>query len=234
MQKKVRLILCLLFIVLVAGVTVWRSCSRYDAEETGAEGKACQNSIVTICCEHGAGNAVLMCEKEGSYVLCTAGHVLQGLAGLQAEEIQMQVADNSVKANSFWSSDTYDVAFVEIEKNKYSEVLEGKQETGLSDAGYRNLKEDDLLWAWSYYGGELVSTEIKVNSPWILVEDFGYHMIWGTAKDTKGGMSGSGVFDCEGHLAGILCGGNESEVAVLPINIILGELKNSGIDISED
>ena len=95
-----------------------------------------------------------------------------------------------------------------------------------------NLKEGDRLCICSYLQGEMTDTFVTVNSPWIMVEDFGYHMIWAAATQTKGGMSGSGAFDREGHLAGILCGGNEDEVAILPMNIILGELKNSSIDIS--
>lgn len=274
MRERIRLVLILILIMLIAGLTVKRSIGMADSgKEAGLSGEStlqgttvgsnntvdnktgdgtemsdelrdCQDSVVTIQCECGSGNAVFLCEKEDSYVLCTAAHVLQGLAGLNAEETQIEISETSAVVKGIWISNTYDVAFVEIAKNGKDkagtsdgsefDILKGNNETGLSDVGYMNLKEDDMLLVWSYYGGECVSTKIKVNSPWIYVEDFGYHMIWGAATDAKGGMSGSGVFDSDGHLAGILCGGNDTEVAVLPVNIILGELKNSSIDISFD
>jgi len=252
MQKRIRLVLILVLIMLIAGMTIKRSfdmagdgkkdtIANKNIDETiesdiemPDELQNCQDSVVAIQCECGSGNGVLLCEKEDSYVFCTAAHVLQGLSGLKTDEMQIGVAESEATVKGFWISHTYDVAFIEVAKEGLPDVSEGKKETGLSDAGYRNLKEEDMLLVWSFYGGEYVSTEVKVKSPWIYVEDFGYHMIWGEAQNAKGGMSGSGVFDCDGHLAGILCGGNDAEVAVLPVNIILGELKNSSIDISQD
>lgn len=257
MNKKLRTILCVLVLIGVGSVTVWRSCvdlRNGDArEEVTEEGRADKgyadegqadpadgsvlthpDNVVTVRCETGSGNGVLLCQTEKGYVIATAGHVVDGLQGKAEEELQMEIAGLKVCASKLWVSDIYDVAFIEILMTETEEVLKEKHFAGLSEEGFTNLKEGDRLYVRSYLKGELTTLEITVNSPWILVEDFGYHMIWASAKDAKGGMSGSGVFDLKGHLAGILCGGNDTEVAVLPVNIILGELKNSSIDISFD
>ena len=201
-----------------------------EMKELPKEVTACQNMVVSIHCECGGGNAVLLCEKEDSYLFCTAAHVVSGLENSLIEELQIEIGGQQVFINYLWTSDTYDVAFFEVAK----ELKESVKEAGFSEDGYTNLKEKDTLFVWSHYHGELTNLQIKVNNPWIFIEDFGYHMIWASAVNAKGGMSGSGVFDCRGHLAGILCGGNETEVVVLPMNLIMGELKNSGIDISLD
>lgn len=201
-----------------------------EMKELPKEVTVCQNMVVSIHCECGKGNAVLLCEKEDSYLFCTAAHVVSGLENSLIEELQIEIGGQQVCINNLWTSDTYDVAFFEVAK----ELKESVKETGFSEDGYTNLKEKDTLFVWSHYHGELTNLQIKVNNPWIFIEDFGYHMIWASAVNAKGGMSGSGVFDCQGHLAGILCGGNETEVVVLPMNLIMGELKNSGIDISLD
>lgn len=281
MNKKVKLILSVVLILIIGSVTVWHSFYISDRNGNGLrpedrietsssmanEGKSnsgqnggladnqientteglaeelpeavlvCKNNVVYICCECGGGNAVLLCENEDCYLLCTAAHVVSSLDKKANENLQIEIGGQRVCVNKLWISDTYDVAFLEIPKSidansrAKEDLWEGKLTTGLSQDGYLNLKEGDLLWAWSYFDEEVLNLEIQVKSSWIYIEDFGYHMIWGTAEDSKGGMSGSGVFDREGHLAGILCGGNETEVVVLPANIIFGELKNSSIDI---
>ncbi|MBQ7359040.1 MAG: trypsin-like peptidase domain-containing protein [Lachnospiraceae bacterium] len=240
MNKKLRLILCVLFILFIGIVTVWRSLIISNGTEQQGDKEmvlGCQNMVIPICCEGNEGNATFLCEKEDGYILCTAAHVVSKLQRGTEKQQQIKIEDELVDVRSIWISETYDVAFLEIPKIKDSnndakeDLWEGKLTTGLSQDGYLNLKEGDILWAWSYFDEEVLNLEIQVKSPWIYIEDFGYHMIWGTAEDSKGGMSGSGVFDREGRLAGILCGGNETEVVVLPMNIILGELKNSSIDI---
>lgn len=229
MSKKWRLIMAVVLILGIGTLTVWHSFELEKADKQLTDGR---DSVVSIHCECGGGNAVFLSKKEDTLVFGTAAHVVQGLAGQAESDLQIEIAGVQTQVEKLWISNTYDVAFVEITMEGLETALKDKQPTGLSQEGYTNLKEEDTLWVWSYLGGELSGLETQVKSPWILIEDFGYHMIWARAAEAKGGMSGSGVFDLDGHLAGILCGGNETEIVVLPANIIFGELKNSSIDIS--
>lgn len=243
MNKRLCTLLGALLLTGVCGVTGCQSTDRLQdsvevpsevlvedsAEQTVLTGK---DNTVTVRCESGSGNGVLLAQTEGTCVIVTAGHVVQGLEGKSGQELAVEIAGTQATAGKLYVSDTFDVAFVEVPADVLAEPLAEKQSVKLTEEGFTNLKEGDTLCVYSYLQGELTDTYITVNSPWIYIEDFGYHMIWASATDAKGGMSGSGAFDQDGHLVGILCGGNENEVAILPMNIILGELKNSSIDIS--
>lgn len=240
MDKKRRLriqIVAILFLGL-AGIFL-ESCKQVrDTETVAGTGESREESpegsrsslteldfnhtVVSISTGQNKGNGVILYKNEDLHVICTARHVVEHL-----EESQILVDEQEVDVETLWLSPNFDVAFLEV-----SGLTDHLQTTGLSEDGFSNLTAGDMLVIQSLYEGEEIKVDIQVKNPWIMVEDFGYHMIWASSDTAKGGMSGSGVFDREGYLAGILCGGNETEVVVLPVNIILGELKNSGIDIS--
>lgn len=187
-----------------------------------------EKSVVEII-GAGSGNGVIWQEKDDEYIVATVAHVL-GQDALQGNipeymmigGVQTEIIDQYVSAD-------FDLAFVRFrmpEKSRTAPFPVACRELSAYDA----LEPEDTLYIYGFWGGEAKAYEGKVRSSWIYMEDFGYHMLWGEAADVRGGMSGSGVFDEEGKLIGILCGGNgDNEIAVLPINIMETEWKNSGM-----
>lgn len=78
-----------------------------------------------------------------------------------------------------------------------------------------------IIGSADYPAGNLYYGTIGNRS--IYMENFGTEMLWAYCE-VKAGMSGSGVFDRNGNLLGIVCAGNDQkEAAVLPVDKILAE-----------
>lgn len=235
-------------IIIIFGVCViHKNGGRLD------QAPAWEAQVVPVSFGAGSGNAVILEKSQECYILCTAAHVVGAApqSGLVSgskpgegsvsgsESVQGLVDGKPVSVQEYYVSPNVDVAFLKIS----AQFLEGKEHTGqavgpreylpagLDSAAYNELLEADPLYIFGFLGGEQQTYEGQVLSCWIYMEDFGYHMLWGQASEVKSGMSGSGVFDENGQLIGILCGGNGTDqVAVLPVSIIEAEWKNSKME----
>lgn len=178
-----------------------------------------EKSVVEII-GTGNGNGVIWEIYGKETVLVTAAHVLENRTE------NLMINENSVKITDWYISQAFDLAFVKFEQTEKGELQAAER----NKTAFESLQAGDELTVWGIRGGQPVSLTGKVLSPWIYMEDFGCHMLWGELKGAYGGLSGSGVFNAEGILTGILCGGGgEDEIAVLPFNIIETEWKNSGL-----
>lgn len=127
-------------------------------------------------------------------------------------------------------SDKYDMGFLRV---KFSDLgdytVDSCRNVRYNETEFGNLGPGDdlfILGSADYPAGNLFYGII--GSPSVYMEDFGTEMLWAYCE-VKPGMSGSGVFDQDGCLIGIVCGGNEEkEAAVLPLDKILEEWKAGG------
>ncbi len=159
-------------------------------------------------------------EKQGeTYFLLTASHVVSG----DGETVRL--AEQNVTVNGYWQSPDYDLAFLKVECEQGG--MSGLQPVLKVADEESGLQAGDEIRVCGVAASEKYLLTGKVLEPWVYMEDFGYHMLWGEVKDTKGGMSGGGVFDSRGRLVGILLGSDgDSQIAVLPLAIIEGEWSN--------
>ncbi len=72
--------------------------------------------------------------------------------------------------------------------------------------------------------GSPIEQAVTVKEAWIYTEDFGQHMLL-TTGNARAGMSGAGLVDGRGCMAGMLCGAQEGEngsiLAFVPVSVIL-------------
>ena len=182
-----------------------------------------QQAAVRIACDAGGGNGVILWAKEGEYVLATAAHV----TGREPENVA--VGGIPVCDPEYYVSAEYDLAFVKF-RLPDSESAPLLLAANIDEAGYDALEDGDEIRVFGFLGQEGRWYEGRVLSRWIYMEDFGYHMLWGEMKQMQGGLSGSGVYDKEGRLVGILCGGGgEDEIAVLTMNIIAAQWQRAAL-----
>jgi len=88
------------------------------------------------------------------------------------------------------------------------------------------LKEGDIVRIRGR--GEEGQTEYKgtLRDTWIYVEDFSQYMMTANCSIDPG-MSGCGLYDENGALIGIACGGNEENVlTAVPLHVVMAELEN--------
>lgn len=187
--------------------------------------------VVQICVGDVIGNGVLWEKTEENLIVVTAGHVLEMGTG----EAQVTFSDGLTVAVTSYEIGKPDLAFIVIDADKISaKQLAQYQPVGVvsenveaKDAEARESEtlqsEADVVLKAFGTGQESQLLEGTVLNPWIYIEDFESHMIL-AEMDVEPGMSGSGLFDCEGHFLGILCGeSEEGEIAVLPQVIMQAE-----------
>lgn len=214
--------------VLILGIVlfiVFWTVLRSGREEISSEERLerLQPAAVELQMPGGRGSGVVWSIEEGTVTVLTAAHVAGSLR--EGDTITVNGSQKTVAAGSYISED-FDLAFVRVEwENIPGTYCEAKWDT----AAFDSLKEGDAIYM-AGYREEAVLLEGKIRNHWIYMDDFGYHMLWGDMSGVESGASGSGVFDENGLLAGILCGGTEGgEIAVLPLSVILTEWKH--IDI---
>jgi len=215
--------------------------------ETGQTEKAaaefdCTVSVAVVRGEEGAilaeGNGVIIENPESGIWIATAAHVFEG-----AEEgisVRIGLTDGNIEcevlSEEYYVSRTADIAFVRVEKNKVDSLntLSTGEKTKAvvkpaafpPKASYDLLKEGDIVRIRGR--GEEGQTEYKgtLRDTWIYVEDFSQYMMTANCSIDPG-MSGCGLYDENGALIGIACGGNEENVlTAVPLHVVMAELEN--------
>ncbi len=185
--------------------------------------KSMETCLVQVQQQEAKGCGIIWDINEQEAVLVTAAHVVA-----DAKEKARITFYNGrwADADVIYTADNADVAFLSIPTEELG---------GLEWVDYTYVKLDEEKEADLRTGDELLifwdnaqCLRAEVLNPMLYMEDFGEHMIWAEATAVHG-MSGSGVFDSQGNLMGILCGGNEqNEIAVLPVSTIRTEYDKSG------
>lgn len=217
-------VICLLF---CAGMgAAWAAGQAAERPPDGGEQlneELPEQAAVRVSCDAGSGNGVIVWAKGREFVLATAAHV----TGREPENVA--VDGIPVCDPESYVSTEYDLAFVKfcLPDSESAPLL---QEANIDAAGYDALEDGDEIRVFGFLGQEGRWYAGKVLSRWIYMEDFGYHMLWGEMGQMQGGLSGSGVYDGDGRLVGILCGGGgEDEIAVLTMNIIAAQWQRAAL-----
>ncbi|MDR2044444.1 MAG: serine protease [Clostridium sp.] len=184
-------------------------------------------AVVRLSTGSASGSGVIFRADKARMVVATAAHVVR-----EADEVWLELADGSMaQSRAVWVSDGADLGFVWLEMEELSiESRETLRYAATDKETFERLAEGEEICVIGSRDGVAVNVwRGELVDPWIYTEDFGQYMMWGKIeeqrdRDEMSGMSGSGVFDTQGYLIGILCGGNEkNEVVVLPWSIIQSE-----------
>ncbi len=182
-------------------------------------------SVVRIEAGKLFGSGIIFAVRQDEIILLTNRHMIE-----PGEPVVMFQDGISAQADVMGCSDKYDMGFLRV---KFSDLgdytVDSCQNVRYNETEFGNLEPGDdlfILGSADYPAGNLFYGII--GSPSVYMEDFGTEMLWAYCE-VKPGMSGSGVFDQDGCLIGIVCGGNEEkEAAVLPLDKILEEWKAGG------
>lgn len=228
-MKKLKSMLALMFTVLAAsGCTGVHDENLISAGEERLleEMKPCAVQIKTADF-HGSG--VIFDETDDFITVVTSGHLAGG------DDIKVVFLDENQigidKENIVFSE--YDLAFLKVPKKDLEDSTERNcRSVSYDEKLYSKLKPGDELFmvgSSDYPAGNLCYGTIGNKN--IYVNEFDTEMIW-IYGEVVPGMSGSGVFDPDGNLIGIICGGNdEKEAVALPLGKILsesGKLESAG------
>ncbi len=182
-------------------------------------------SVVRIEAGKLFGSGIIFAVRQDEIILLTNRHMIE-----PGEPVVMFQDGKSAQADVIGCSDKYDMGFLRV---KFSDLgdytVDSCRNVRYNETEFGNLGPGDdlfILGSADYPAGNLFYGII--GSPSVYMEDFGTEMLWAYCE-VKPGMSGSGVFDQDGCLIGIVCGGNEEkEAAVLPLDKILEEWKAGG------
>ena len=179
-----------------------------------------ENTIVLIHADDRTGSGVIFQADHEYITIITAAHLI-GDTG----SVRLTFADGSVcESNNLISSEIADLSFIRVPLQALSKSDEGIRRAAVSKESFDALMVEDKLTVIGYKNGEELCTYIgDILDTWIYMEDFEQYMIWAELVVWPG-MSGGGVFDEKGYLAGLLCGSdNNIEAAILPLSLILSE-----------
>jgi len=186
-----------------------------------------EDAVTSLSVNGVDGSCVILYAEENRYVLATASHVAPKKTGT------VFFAGQEVTVTDYRKAPDYDLAFLIVEQidaaeNVNAEVFAGLCPAQIDTKAYEESKEQDEILVCGVVAGEKVSQKGTLQSNWIYIEDFGYHMLWAEAENVKGGMSGGGVFDGKGRLLGLLLGSDgKGQIVALPLSIIAGEWENT-------
>lgn len=186
---------------------------------------------VQICVGDVIGSGVLWEKTDENLIVVTAGHVFEMGSG----EAGVKFSDGLTIPVTGYEIAKPDLAFVVLDAEEIPEDKFAQYQAAVTVADYRESEnaesreseplqsEDKIVLKPFVTDSESRLLEGIVLHPWIYIEDFGSHMIL-AKMEVEQGMSGSGLFDCEGHFLGILCGESEDgEIAVVPRVMIQAE-----------
>lgn len=180
--------------------------------------------MVQLRAEGLLGSGVLCRVEEDRLLILTAAHVLEEADA----SVQVTFADGScVSTEDFECFESGDFAVVRVAGSQVSEdTLEQCLCANIDKASLDAAASGQgciVMGSRSGVAGE--AYEGVILDHWIFMEDYGQYMMWVKAEGRQG-MSGGGLFDRQGHLLGIISGGNEDgELAVVPLSLILAEVE---------
>lgn len=164
------------------------------------------------------GSGVIWGEQGEDLLILTAAHVVEG-----ARKVQVIFSDGEqAEASRILPLEGADGAFLQVpcgSENRWAEcqIPEGEKEA------FDALVPGDALFVPELWQEKTELREGELLDAWIYMEDFQNYMMWASLPASPG-MSGAGVFDGEGHLVGILCGGAGEQAAILPRPVPEGQL----------
>lgn len=192
---------------------------------------------------YATGSGVVYALYEEQLWIVTAGHVLENVkdaavwidfAGTadgratdeSGEDTQSAVGDGTgaaalVQCDAYELTEDADLAFLCISLESIPGGIRDRLILpGTDKEHYDALGESDAVRVRGFGENGLVSYDGILTDFWIYVEDFSQYMMVADCA-IEPGMSGGGLFDDEGNLIGIACGGNASgELAAVPLHVV--------------
>ena len=214
-----------LTLIIIGFTGAWsQQISKIDDAGTQCEGSAVDIKDLTVvvsCGEH-YGCGTIYDSDDSSFIIVTAMHVLEDYYGGVSDEIVVTFDDQeSCEATILKDSDTLDIVFLSVDKSTVSDdhysIFDFTSDKNISSESSNNVKSDNtLLPGQTIYFVDANTGDIyagSIASPSVYAEDFGMEMIYCYCAVTPG-MSGTGMFDEDGHYLGILLGGSDEAEAV--------------------
>ncbi|WP_081647046.1 S1 family peptidase [Butyrivibrio sp. NC2007] len=177
---------------------------------------------VSVSCGEHYGCGTIYDSDDSSFIIVTAMHVLEDYYGGVSDEIVVTFDDQeSCEATILKDSATLDIVFLSVDKGTVSDdhysIFDYTSDKNISSESSNNVKSDNtLLPGQTIYFVDANTGDIyagSIASPSVYAEDFGMEMIYCYCAVTPG-MSGTGMFDEDGHYLGILLGGSDEAEAV--------------------
>lgn len=138
-----------------------------------------------------------------------------------------------VSARMLGYSETCDVGFLRVDKEELGlEALMELRSVPVDEAVYDSLQGGETAFTLGAdrAQNEIIYQEARVEETDRYIGTFGGEMLYGRGF-AKEGMSGGGIFDCYGHLIGLLAGGTfQDEIAGVPP----GEVERAYREIVEE
>lgn len=167
------------------------------------------------------GSGVIWEIGEDDLWIVTAGHVTDTADADAGRRILVNFGEETVEdCQHHGFCPGTDLAFLRIAREDVTESLWSRLRAAETDkASYDALKAADEVRALGFNEGRLLNCRGELAESWIYVEDFAQHMMLAQCVIYPG-MSGGGLFDGDGRLIGIVCGGNEQgELAAVPLHV---------------
>lgn len=202
-------------------------------EETDSLAKVDEQELLDAVCpavvriEAGElfGSGIIFSMRQEEILLLTNRHMIE-----PAQPVVIFQDGIRAEAEVIGYSEKYDLVFLRVSLSDLGYyTVERYRYVRYDETEFRELRPGDdlfILGSADYPAGNLFYGIVGNCS--VYMEDFGTEMLWAYCE-VKPGMSGSGVFDKDGRLIGMVCGGNnEKEAAVLPLDKILEEWRAGG------
>ncbi len=207
-----------IFIICMALVAALTACGNKDMKD-GAWTNA--SSLCRVNSGNIFGNASVI-ENENGLIIVTAAHCIDK----NESTVKVIFSDqNMYESQDIKFYDEYDLAFIyvnpdrKMRKIKAVALLENVSDAGIVEGSFLYIPNINMDL-------QTELTYAQVIDPWIYSEDFGFNMIYMTA-DVSPGMSGSGVYNENEELVGILVGGADLEAVAVPIAIVVSLVNES-------
>lgn len=166
-----------------------------------------------------SGSGVILDVGEDVLWIVTAGHVLER-AGAEYPVMVEFGEGSTVECLRYETASDADLAFLCIFKKDMPEEFRERTSAETDKESYDALASGDIVQTMGYRDGKLITFSGVLSEPWIYVEDFEQYMMVAVCGMDYG-MSGGGLYDEDGHLIGIACGGNEQgELAAVPLHVV--------------
>lgn len=226
-MKRILGIILGLTLIIIGFTGAWsQQISKIDDTSTQCEGSAVDIKDLTVvvsCGEH-YGCGTIYDSDDSSFIIVTAMHVLEDYYGGVSDEIVVTFDDQEeCGASILKDSSDLDIVFLSVDKGTVSDdrysIFDFTSDKNISSESSNNVKSDNtLLPGQTIYFVDANTGDIyagSIASPSVYAEDFSMEMIYCYCAVTPG-MSGTGMFDEDGHYLGILLGGsNEAEAVCL-------------------
>ena len=224
-MKRILGIILGLTLIIIGFTGAWsQQISKIDDASTQCEGSAVDIKDLTVvvsCGEH-YGCGTIYDSDDSSFIIVTAMHVLEDYYGGVSDEIVVTFDDQELcEATILKDSATLDIVFLSVDKGTVSDdhysIFDFTSDKNISSESSGDVKSDNtLLPGQTIYFVDANTGDIyagSIASPSVYAEDFGMEMIYCYCAVTPG-MSGTGMFDEDGHYLGILLGGSDEAEAV--------------------